>query len=126
MRDFQEQSRWRAIFASRAALSVMLLLLLGMGIVSFQALEAGWEAETKREAVKERLREIEEKKDMLTSELEELRSQEGIEREARQKLNFRKQGEEVIIIQDVNTKHVSEETIKDGLFSRLLQWIGIP
>lgn len=125
MRDFQEQSRWRAVFASRTMLSVMLFFLIGMGVISFHALEAGWEAETKREEVKERLRGVEEKKDVLTSELEELRGEEGVEREARQKLNFRKQGEEIIIIRDINEEHQNKETSKAGLFLQVLQWIGI-
>ncbi|OGZ43208.1 MAG: hypothetical protein A2719_00740 [Candidatus Ryanbacteria bacterium RIFCSPHIGHO2_01_FULL_45_22] len=126
MRDFQEPSRWRAIFASRAVLSILLLLLLGMGVMSFRALEAGWSAEAERAAVTEHVQELEEKKSALTSELEELRSQEGVEREARQRLNFRKQGEEIIIIRDTNGDQPREEVTKAGLFSRLLQWIGIP
>ncbi len=125
MRDFQEQNRWRAIFASRTMLSIILLLLLGMGVASFQALEAGWSAEAERAALKERLRELEEKKGALTTELEELRSQEGIEREARQKLNFRKAGEEVVIIKEGNGERISKEQVEAGLFLKLLQWLGI-
>ena len=103
MYDFQEQSRVRSFFASRTVLIVLLLLLLGMGIITFQALEAGWSAQAERAAVKEHLRDLEEQKTTLTSELEELRSQEGIEREARQKLNFRKPGEEVVIIREMSS-----------------------
>lgn len=125
MHNVQEQSRWRAIFASRAVLSILLLLLLGMGVISFQALEAGWSTETERAAVTERLQELEDKKSALTSELEELRSQEGVEREAREKLNFRKQGEEIVIIRDANKEHTDEEKTKADLLSRLLHWIGI-
>ena len=104
MNDFQGQSRVRAFFASRAVLTILLFLLLGMGLISFQALEAGWQAEAERAAVQERIRELEEKKGSLTSELEDLRSQEGIEREARKKLNFRKSGEEVVIIRESGDK----------------------
>ena len=104
MNDFQGQSRVRAFFASRAVLTILLFLLLGMGLISFQALEAGWQAEAERVAVQERIRELEEKKGSLTSELEDLRSQEGIEREARKKLNFRKSGEDVVIIRESGDK----------------------
>ena len=104
MNDFQGQSRVRAFFASRAVLTILLFLLLGMGLISFQALEAGWQAEAERAAVQERIRELEEKKGSLTSELEDLRSQEGIEREARKKLNFRKSGEDVVIIRESGDK----------------------
>lgn len=125
MRDFQQQSRVRAFFASRMVLSILLFLLLGMGLISFWALEAGWSAQAERAAVKERLHELEEKRDVLTSELEELRSQEGVEREARQKLNFRKPGEEVVLIKDTNVEHLSEEKVEAGLFVRFMRWIGI-
>lgn len=125
MRDFQENRRMRAFFASRTVLTVLFLFLVGMGIVSFRALEAGWEVRTEHEAVEERLRSLEEKKQMLSSELEELRSEQGIEREAREKLNYRKPGEDVVIIRDGNVEHASEEKVEAGLFLRLLQWLGI-
>jgi len=124
MRDFQEQSRARAFFASRPVLMVLLLLLLGMGIISFRALEAGWSAQTERAAVKDRLRDLEAKKNALTSELEDLRSEEGIEREAREKLNFRKPGEEVVIIKDASSASVENNTANASFWERVKQWFS--
>ena len=124
MRDFQEQSRARAFFASRPVLMVLLLLLLGMGIISFRALEAGWSAQTERAAVKDRLRDLEAKKNTLTSELEDLRSEEGIEREAREKLNFRKPGEEVVIIKDASSASVENNTANASFWERVKQWFS--
>lgn len=121
MRDFQENNRWRAFFASRAVLSILLLLFIGMGIISFRALEAGWEAEAERTAVKEHLRELEEKKGVLTTELEDLRSQEGIEREARQKLNLRKPGEEVVIIRDAKTDSTQNKDVQSSSFIKSIK-----
>ncbi|TSC73280.1 MAG: hypothetical protein G01um101470_169 [Parcubacteria group bacterium Gr01-1014_70] len=126
-RDYQNTNRWRAFFASRAVLTIVLLFLIGMGIISFRALEAGWAAEAERAAVKDHLRELKEKKEKLNMELEDLRTEEGIEREARQKLNFRKPGEEVVIIRDTNSISLEHtitnasfwETIKQ-LFSRIM------
>lgn len=124
MRDFQENNHWRAFFASRAVLSVLLLLFIGMGVISFRALEAGWEAKAERAAVKEHLRELEEKKGVLTTELEDLRSQEGIEREARQKLNLRKPGEEVVIIRDANSAPVESDTANASFWESLKKWLS--
>lgn len=124
MRDFQEQSRMRAFFASRPVLMVLLLMLLGMGVMSFRALESGWEAEAERAAVKDRLHDLEAKKKALTSELEDLRSQEGIEREAREKLNFRKSGEEVIVIKDVNSAPVGNNTAGASFWETVKQWFS--
>lgn len=109
MNNFQQNHRVRAFFASRAGMTILFLFLVGMGIVSFRALEAGWEARAERAAVEERLEKLEEDKNMLIKELEDLNSQEGIEREARQKLNFRKPGEEVVIIVDSEENGRAEE-----------------
>mgnify|MGYP001558245691 CR=1 FL=1 len=101
MNIYQEQ-RIRSFFASRPVLIVLFLLLVGMGVVSFQSLLAGRAVEEERLEVEREARNLEAKKDKLTSELEDLRSGKGIEREAREKLNFRKPGEEVVIILDNN------------------------
>ena len=124
MREFQESNRWRAFFASRAVLSVLLLVLIGMGVVSFRALEAGWEAQSERAVVNERLRELEDKKEVLTRELEDLRSQEGIEREARQKLNYRKPGEEVVIIRDTSSASMGNETVSISFWEKIKEWFS--
>ena len=124
MRDFQASNRWRAFFASRAVLSVLLLFLMGVGVMSFRALEAGWEAEAERAAVRERLQELEKKKNALTSELEVLRSEEGIEREARQKLNLHKPGEEVVIIKEANTVPVENDAAHASFWEKVKQWFS--
>ena len=122
MLDNQENNRWRVFFASRPVLGIMLLIIIGLGVISFHALEAGWAAKAERATAEKRLRELKEKKDALTSELENLRSEEGIEREARQKLNFRKPGEEIVIIRDTNTVLPESDAASSSFWKTVTQW----
>jgi cell division protein FtsB len=124
MQSFQGQRRVRAFFASRAVLAVLFLLLIGMGVASFRALVAGSAVEEQYIQLEEEITGVEEKKEALVKELEELRNGEGIEREAREKLNLRKPGEKVVIILDEADPvpiHQSEQNA--GFLSRLLQWL---
>lgn len=122
----QEHQRIRSFFASRLVLICLFLLLVGMGVISFRSLLAGEEIERQRREVEEELTDLEVRKQKLTSELEDLRSGKGIEREAREKLNFRKPGEEVVIILDSkdSLQNNSEEQ-EAGFLWKLLRWLGI-
>ena len=122
MNIYQEQ-RIRSFFASRPVLIVLFLLLVGMGVVSFQSLLAGRAVEEERLEVEREARNLEAKKDKLTSELEDLRSGKGIEREAREKLNFRKPGEEVVIILDNEGSVAAKENATNAsLLETIKQW----
>lgn len=124
MPNFQEKRQLRAFFASRTILIVLLLLLLGAGIVSFRALEAGWKVQVERAAVEERLQKLEEEKRALSSELEELRSDEGVERRARQKFNYRKPGEDVVIIKDTNIAPLENGAANASFWEMIQQWFS--
>jgi cell division protein FtsB len=98
MREFQQQRHTRAFFASRTVLTILFLLLIGAGVASFRALLDGMEVAAERTDAEEKLQNLETEREALTSELEDLHSGQGIERAAREKLNYRKPGEEVVII----------------------------
>jgi cell division protein FtsB len=127
MREFQQQRRMRAFFASRTVLIVLLLLLVGAGITSFRVLLDGMRVAAERSDVEEKLQELEAKREALTSELEDLRTGQGIEREAREKLNYKKQGEEVVIILDETNPVISEDgsarTSLWSVFKQRFLWI---
>ncbi len=126
MQHFQEQRKLRAFFASRTVLIVLFLLLIGAGVMSFQALLAGEEVEQEREEVERELIDLERRKSELSSELEDLRGGRGVEYQAREKLNYRKPGEEVVIIvEEEQAVNESGEEQEAGFFKKLLQWIGL-
>ncbi|PJE64532.1 MAG: hypothetical protein COU90_01675 [Candidatus Ryanbacteria bacterium CG10_big_fil_rev_8_21_14_0_10_43_42] len=119
MRNFQEKRQWRDILSSRFIIIPLFLLLIIGGVSSFRALMQGWEAQSARKETEVRIQELEEERRQLSSELEEFKSGRAIEREARQKLNLRKPGEEVIIIVDGEDKEDSPVLEKKGIGARV-------
>ncbi len=110
MRDFQEKRRVREFFASRTIIVVLFFLVVGMGLATFRALMQSWEVERERQAVADRVEELIRKKGSLSDKLDELHTGKGIEREAREKLNLRRPGEELVIIQDHKKSDTKEDT----------------
>jgi cell division protein FtsB len=100
MRDFQEKRRVREFFASRAVVVVLFLLVVSMGLATFRALMQSWEVERERQAIASRVEDLIRKKGSLSDKLDDLETGKGIEREARERLNLRRPGEELVIIQD--------------------------
>ncbi|TSC79061.1 MAG: hypothetical protein G01um101429_568 [Parcubacteria group bacterium Gr01-1014_29] len=107
----QDNQLLRAFFASRTVLVILFLLLIGAGVASFRALMVGWEVEAERREVEEEIQQLKAQKEALAGELADLHSGRGIEREAREKFNYRKPGEEVVIIVDSEGSSKVEEKI---------------
>jgi len=100
MQDYQERRNIRRFFASRFMLVVLFALVILVGVASLRSLARSWEADQERQQATERLRDTLQKKADVSREAIQMQSGYGVEREARDKLNLRKPGEEVVIIQD--------------------------
>lgn len=100
MQDYQERRNIRRFFASRFMLAVLFILVMLVGVASLRSLARSWEADQEHQQAEERLRDTLQKKADISREAAQMRSGYGVEREARDKLNLRKAGEEVVIIQD--------------------------
>ncbi len=90
----------RVFFASRAVLTVLFLALVALGVVTLRALMRGWEAAAARAEAERRVGDLTNQQRALSQEIEDFKTGRGVEREAREKLNLRKLGEEVVIIQE--------------------------
>lgn len=122
----QDNRLLRVFFASRTVLVILFLLLIGAGVASFRALMAGWELEAERREVEEEIQHLETEKEALVGELADFHSGRGIEREAREKFNYRKPGEEVVIILDNKESALNDaEKPAAGFFLKFLRWIGV-
>lgn len=123
MKEYQEKRHFREFFASRSVVLVLFLVMIGAGLASFRALVRGWEVRAEREAMEQQLKELMSQKEAISSEVEDFESGRGIEYEAREKLNLRKPGEEVVIITEnpSETPPAQENSfLKGKFFSRLL------
>ena len=121
MQDYQERRQLRKFFASRFVLAILFVLTLGAGIASLQALARSWEAGAERARAQERLQGTLQKKDASASQAVQMQNGYGIEREARDKLNLRKPGEEVVIIRDeLATATSAADSEQSSWFTRMV------
>lgn len=123
MKEYQEKRHVREFFAARSVVLVLFFVMIGVGLASFRALVRGWEVQEERQAMEQRLIDLKSQKEAISSEVEDFKSGRGIEYEAREKLNLRKPGEEVVIITENLTEAppAQENSILKGkFFSRLL------
>lgn len=123
MQRYQVQGgRLRAFFASRAVMAALFLIVLGVGVAAARALVGSSVARKEREQAEERLQGLTLKKETLQKEVQDFTTGHGVEREARDKLNLRKPGEEVVIILDPANGAASAtvEAEGQGMFWRLL------
>ena len=120
MKDYQEKRQVRELFASRIIVLFLFFLIISTGVASFRALMKGWEVRAEKEAAEKRVEELKKEQEVLSSELQDFDSGRGIEREAREKLNLRKPGEEVVIIRDASAETSSDDTTSNkNFFSRI-------
>ena len=129
MEDYQERRKIRQFFASRSVLAVLFVLVLLVGVASLRALARSWEANQERLQVQGRLQDVLREKSEVSEEAMQLKSAYGVEREARERLNLRKPGEEVVIIQDSVSATTSSSGESDGswlgqMFRQVRRWFG--
>jgi cell division protein FtsB len=129
MKDFQERNKggFRRFLGSKLVLGFLMLLVIGMTIASFRVLERGKEAKKAEEALKAEVAALQQRKEDLTREQKDLASGSGIEREAREKLNFRKPGEQVVIIVPDKSPTPNPEppkSMKDKLWEKFMSLFG--
>lgn len=112
-------------------MAVLFLILLGVGVAAARALVHSSAVREERRYAEERVQSLTLKKEALLQEVQDFDTGPGIEREARDKLNLRKPGEEVVIIID-NTSSTASATDEENrrgalgrLFDRLRASIGI-
>ena len=127
MRDFQESNKVRRFLASRFVLALLFLVVMGMGVATFRALEKGWQAEEQRKVMEANMQQLQHKKAELAEEVKNYSTGEGVEREAREKLNLHKPGEKVVVILN-NDTHQQEpmqtQSWVQRMWSTIRSWLG--
>lgn len=103
MRNFQKRG-WKNIFESKPVLGVLFLLVLvfAWGVLGF--LGKMYDTRENRKISENRLRELTAEKDRLSNEIASLKTDKGVEESIRDKFGLGKDGEELIIVVDDETK----------------------
>lgn len=110
MRNFQQKRGFREIIESWPVIIFLSLLLIffAWGVVGFMGKMSA--TSINREVARNKLLEMEAKKERLTTEIAKLETEDGVEENIREKFGLGKEGEGlIVIVDDKNTVEVKEE-----------------
>ncbi len=123
MKQFQEKKKIKAKMYSKPVLIglIVLMLLLTKGVVNiFMKYRESVVAE---KIARARLAELEERKESLEADIENLQSEQGVEEELRKKYNVGNPGEKmIVVINEEGEKNEAEKGFWAKLFSRIGSW----
>ena len=125
MREFQERRRVKRLLHSRYAIAALLIVLLVL-------VRAVWSAYQKYEKSKDisvriaaEYKALEEREKTLSSSLADLGTDEGKEREIRDKFGAVKDGEKLIVlVDDQAPKNQAAVVTEKGLWQRIKDWFS--
>ena len=122
MKSFQRKKGWRDIVQSKPVLFLlaMLVLFFAWGVVGFMGkMQLTIE---NRKIAEDRLKELQDKKIKLSSDISKLNTEQGIEENIRLKFGLAKEGEGVIVVVPDQDKEEVKEEKPSGFFSFIKSW----
>ena len=94
------ENKLKKIFYSKATVFVLLLAFIWLGIVLVKATYKKYQLNQEIASVKNEMEKLDKKGQELNQMLDYFNSQNSLEKEAREKLNLKKEGETVVIINE--------------------------
>lgn len=122
MKNFQPKRGFKDIVQSKPVLVFLFIILMffAYGVVGF--FNKMRVTKENREMVENKVLELEEKKIKLSSDIEKLKTDQGVEESIREKFGLVKDGEGVIVVVEDKNKIEVPKKEPDGFFSRLFFW----
>jgi len=124
MLDFQQKRKIRSAMYSRLSLGILL-------VVSVFFLHSTWGVYSKKRLSEEEkqlsLKNVEELRERsvdLKSKMEELDTEQGIEKEIRSRFSVAKEDEKIVVILEDNENKVSTSTTKDSFWQKIRDFFG--
>jgi cell division protein FtsB len=122
--EFQEKRKVKRLIYSRLTLVILLIILVLM-------LRSVWGVYEKAQLTKENLNKttndlagLKEREQILSAEIEQLKTNSGVEKEIREKYGLVKPGEEVIVIVNKNDDLISDSDLDDlSFWQKILKWL---
>jgi cell division protein FtsB len=118
MKDLKVKGKWRRIFQSKPVLALMglLILLFAWNIIGFVVKMR--ETAKNKNIAENKIIELGEMKSKLSSDIEKLKTEKGIEENIREKFGLAKDGEQlIVVVEDKNQLIANPKDGGDGLFS---------
>ncbi|OGI72984.1 hypothetical protein A2737_02155 [Candidatus Nomurabacteria bacterium RIFCSPHIGHO2_01_FULL_41_71] len=123
MRNFQEKKKLKKILGSPAVLIVFFVFLVFFVWVVIRFLGKLFETSKNREIAESRVVELREAREYFFSQIENLKTEKGIEENLREKFPVVKDGEGLIVVVDEkNSEKTKDEKSQNGFLFFIKNW----
>ncbi|OGI77286.1 hypothetical protein A3D42_03105 [Candidatus Nomurabacteria bacterium RIFCSPHIGHO2_02_FULL_41_18] len=123
MRNFQEKKKLKKILGSPAVLLVFFVFLVFFVWVVIRFLGKLFETSKNREIAESRVVELREAREYFFSQIENLKTEKGIEENLREKFPVVKDGEGLIVVVDEkNSEKTKDEKSQNGFLFFIKNW----
>ncbi len=123
MRNFQKKGKWSQIIQSKFFLIFLGMIIFIFIFSMFSLVSKMEETIQNKKIIANKIKELEKTRKNLNSEIDKLKTSEGVEESIREKFGLAKNGENMIMVVDDKNKTKSEEnTTSNGFFSFLKNW----
>lgn len=123
MLDFREKRFVKKVIYSKITLVILAILLLVVVRGVWGVYNDAKITEENEFIAQQELQELEERKQRIGAEIEELNSASGVEKEIRNKFSVVKEGEEMIMILDEKNPNHGSDLEKDSFWSKIVNWL---
>ena len=117
MRNFQKKSKARNIMQSKPFLVFLGLIIIVFVFSIFGFVSKMEETAKNKKIVENKIAELEKSENVYSSDIANLKTQQGVEENIREKFGLAKDGENMIMITNDNTNIATQNTNSSGFFS---------
>lgn len=122
MQEFQQKQKIRKAIYSRKVFLVMVVITIFFLRGTWGVWQKQTESGEKLQEAEARLAETSARKDELSKDIERLNTEEGIEREIRQRYSVKRPGEEVILVVDPKVPTTTEVVVEPTTWEKVTVW----
>ncbi len=120
MIDFQQKRQFKRVVYSKLSLLILLILVIVLGRATYEIYKKSKLSSSNYVVIKKDYESLKMRKEMLESEINRLKTDNGIEEEIRSKFNVAKPGETVVIVINSSSSDSADiNSLKKGFWSSL-------
>ena len=123
MKNFQEKRKFRQIMQSRPILIILAIMVLVFAWSVLGLVGRMQETVKNKKVAEQKLQELQKEKENLLSDINKLNTNEGLEASIREKWDYGKDGEGmVMVVDDKNAQQTDAENKSSGFLSFFKNW----
>ena len=123
MRNFQEKKRFKQVMQSKPVLVVLGIVILVFAWSVFGLVGKMRETIKNRQVAEEKIQALQKEKEQLTNNIDQLKTNQGLEENIREKFGLAKDGEGMVVVTDDKDSSVGGAGNKSaGFFSKIINW----